>query len=138
MEGAGRAAWLHLLPIQWQAGEDAGTDARVEAAVGLLHGTDRPTAVIAYEMTEAMAIVRAALTLGLRIPADLSLIQFHHRAEDRFFLPIHTVSNMMREVGEGAAAMLMEKVACPDGPLPAKAIPEVLLKGATCAPPGRY
>jgi len=132
---AGRTPWLHLLPIAWRTDEDPGTDARVEAAIRLLAGPGRPTAVVAYELTEALAVVHAALALGLRIPKDLSLVQFHHRSDDCCFLPMHTVSNMMREVGEAAAALLMEKIETPDRPLPSKAIPEILLKGATCAPP---
>lgn len=138
MAAAGRVSRLHLLPAEWHAERDAGNagkDARVEAAIGLLGGADRPTAVVAYEMTESMAVLRAALALGLRIPDDLSLIQFHNRVDDRYSLPIHTVSNMMQEVGENAVALLMEKIESPDRPLPSKAIPEVLIEGATCAPP---
>jgi len=137
MKDAGRAPRLHLLPIDWRADGEPGTDARVEAAIRLLEGPERPTAVVAYELTESMAVVRAALTLGLRIPRDLSLIQFHNRADECCFLPVHTVSNVMREVGEGAVAQLMEKIESPDRPLPSRAIPEVLLEGETCARPRR-
>jgi len=134
MKAAGRAPLLHLLPIEWQMQGDSGADGRVQAALRLLKEPERPTAVVAYELTEAMAVVRAAIELGLRIPEDLSLVQFHNRIDQRCFLPIHTVSNMMREVGEGAVDMLVEKIANPDVPAPAKAIPEVLLEGATCMP----
>jgi LacI family transcriptional regulator len=134
---AGQTPWLYLLPIEWRTEDDTVSDARVEAAIRLVKGPDRPTAVVAYELTESMAVVRAALMLGLRIPEDLSLIHFHNRVDDRCFLPIHTVSNRMREVGEGAVVLLMEKIESPDRPLPSKVVPEVLLEGATCAPPRR-
>lgn len=137
MTMAGWVPRLHLLPIDWRTDGDPDSDARVEVAIGLMKGPDRPTAVVAYEQTETMAVVRAALMLGLRIPADLSLIQFHHRVDDHCFLPLHTVSNMMREVGEAAVTLLMEKIESPDKPLASKAIPEILLEGATCAPPYR-
>ncbi len=91
-----------------------GEDRRVEAAIHLLKASDRPTAVIAYEYSESMAIVRAALMLGLKIPSDLSLIQFHNRVDDRAFIPIHTVCNMMTEIGDCAVGMLLEKIACPE------------------------
>ncbi len=135
MTEACRTPQLHRLPIEWRTDGESGTDARVESAIRLLKGPHRPTAVVAYELTESLAVVRAALTLRLRIPGDLSLVQFHNRVDDRGFLPIHTVSNMMREVGEGAVTLLMEKIETPDRMLPARAIPEELLEGATCAPP---
>jgi DNA-binding LacI/PurR family transcriptional regulator len=137
MTSAGQAHHLHLLPIDWRTEGYPNSDARVEAAIRLLKGPNRPTAVVAYEQSEAMAVVRAALMLRLRIPEDLSLIQFHNRIDDRCFLPIHTISNMMREVGNGAVVLLMEKIESPDRSLPSKAVPEVLLEGVTCTPPRR-
>ena len=101
----------------------------------LLARDDRPTAVIAYELAEAMAVVRAAYVLRLRIPEDLSLIQFHHGVDDRFFVPIHTVSNAMEQVGRKAVDMLLEKIERPDVPLPACVVPVMMMNGATCLPP---
>jgi LacI family transcriptional regulator, galactose operon repressor len=135
MASAGKAPWMHQLPVDWRENRNPGVDRRVEAAMRLLKGPDQPTAVVAYELSESMAVVRAALLLGLRIPEELSLVHFHNRIDDRCFLPIHTVSNGMREVGEGAVGMLLEKIENPEQALPAKAVPEVLLEGATCLPP---
>lgn len=135
MQSAGKAPRVHRLPVDWRTPGEPGEDQRVKSAMGLLAGPDRPTAVVAYEVTEAMAVVRAAHLLGLRIPADLSLVHFHSSIEDNCFIPIHTVSNMMREVGEGAVEMLLEKMEEPEHALPARVVPEALLEGATCAPP---
>lgn len=135
MASAGKAPWVYQLPADWRTPGEPGVDQRVEAARGLLARPDRPTAVIAYELAEAMAIVRASLLLGLRIPGDLSLLQFHNRMDDRWFIPLHTVCNRMREVGEGAVEMLLKKIASPERALPARSVPEVLMEGATCAPP---
>ena len=132
---AGKAPFVHRLPVDWRTPGEASVDQRVDAAWKLLAGPDRPTAVIAYEMTEAMAVVRAAHLLGLRIPMDLSLVHFHHCIDDRCFIPIHTISNRMREVGEGAVAMLLEKMKAPDQDLPARTVSETLLEGATCMAP---
>ena len=133
MRAAGHAAQTCSLPIEWRDGAGAAlADAREEAARALLMSSDRPTAILAYEQTEAMAVVRAALSLGMRIPDDLSLVRFHHRMDDQCFVPIHTMSNSMRAVGERAAAMLMQKIEDPELILPSAAVPEVLIEGATC------
>jgi len=137
MASGQRTPRVHQIPIRWRSADQPTEDQRVAAAIKLLTGPARPTAIVAYEMDESMAVVRAAIHLGLRIPEDLSLVHFHNRIDDRCFLPIHTVSNVMREVGEGAVAQLMEKIESPDRPLPSQAIPEVMLEGATCVPPHR-
>ena len=135
MAAAGRAPRVYLLPQDWRAPDQPGADARVQAARALLARPDRPTAVVAYEVAEAMAVVHAAHLLGLRIPEDLSIIQFHHWIDDRFFRPFHTVYNAMTEVGVGAVGMLLEKIENPEAALPARVVPVRLLDGATCLPP---
>ncbi len=134
MEQAGHPCWIHQLPVAWRSPAEPHADQRVRAAVRLLDRPDRPTAVVAYEQTESMAVVRAALLLGIRIPEELSLVHFHHQLDSRCFLPIHTVSNMMQRVGEGAVALLLEKIENPLQALPSPAVEEVLLEGATCLP----
>ena len=135
MTAAGRAPWVYRIPVDWRLPGEPHADGRDEAAVRLLDRRDRPTAVVAYETIESMAVVRAALLLGLRIPEVLSLIHFHSHVDDRCSLPVHTVSNMMQQVGEGAVAMLLEKIENPDQALPSRAVPELLLEGVTCMPP---
>lgn len=134
---AGKTPYTFLLPKDWHANGRSGMDARVEAVRSLLTGEARPTAIVAYELAEAMAVVHAAHQLGLQIPADLSVILFHNRLDDRHFIPFHTVSNRMTEVGMGAVALLLEKIENPGISLPAKVIPVTLLEGATCLPPRR-
>jgi LacI family transcriptional regulator len=138
MTSAGLTPQVHQIPVGWRIPEDPGADRRVDAAIGMLAGPERPTAVIAYEQAEAMAVVHAAHQLQLRIPNDLSLIRFHNCIDDRSFIPIHTVSNSMRGVGEGAVKLLLEKIANPDQPLPAQIVPEALIEGATCMGPVRF
>lgn len=136
MESAGLTPRVHQVPVGWRIPEDPSADRRVDAAIGLLASPHRPTAVIAYEQTEVMAVVHAAHLLQLRIPNDLSLIRFHNCIDDRSFMPIHTVSNNMRGVGEGAVKLLLQKIANPDLALPAQVVPEALIEGATCLAPG--
>jgi DNA-binding LacI/PurR family transcriptional regulator len=135
MLSAGKPPWRYFLPKDWQMAGQPSMDQRVESARLLLARDDRPTAVIAYELAEAMAVVRAAYVLRLRIPEDLSLIQFHHWVDDRFFVPIHTVSNAMEMVGINAVDLLLEKIERPEVPLPARVVPVTMLDGATCLPP---
>ena len=135
MAAAGRTPWIHLLPQNWQEPGRVGVDARVESARVLLAQDERPTAVLAYEMAEAMAVVRAALLLGLQIPQDLSIILFHNRIDDRYFLPFQTMSNVMERVGMEAVGLLLQKIEGLEMALPARAIPAEMLAGATCMPP---
>jgi DNA-binding LacI/PurR family transcriptional regulator len=135
MGDAGRTPRVFLLPPLRR--DDAGGDARIVAAKALLGTSDRPTAIVAYELAEAMASVHAAHQAGLRVPDDLSIVLFHSRLDERYFLPFHTVSNQMTEVGSGAVAMLLQKIENPDLPLPTRAIPTALLDGRTCQPPRR-
>lgn len=132
---AGRPPHVLEIPGDWRTHGQPEMDARVEAARALLVRPDRPTAVVAYELTEAMAVVHAAHHLGQRIPRDLSIILFHHWIDDRFFLPFHTVYTAMAEVGAGAVGMLIEKIENPEIALPARIIPVRLIDGATCLPP---
>jgi len=144
MAAAGRTPDVRRIPQEWRpagrsgAGIPCGVDARVEAARSLLANADRPTGVVAYEIAEAMALVHAAHHLGLRIPEDLSIVVFHHWIDDRFFLPFHTVCNVMAEVGMDAVNMLMEKIENPQIVFPARSVPVRMLEGATClCPRGR-
>lgn len=137
MQSAGRAPRVYRIPLGSRHPVQPSIDPRVESARQLLARDDRPTAVVAYELAEAMAVVRAAYAAGLRIPEDLSIIQFHNRIDDRYFLPMHTISNVMEQVGVEAIGMLLEKMKNPEIALPARIVPEVLLEGATCLPPPR-
>jgi LacI family transcriptional regulator len=135
MRSAGKTSRVHLLPLEWQVADRPSLDARVESARELLTRADRPTAIVAYELAEAMAFVRAAYALHLRIPEDLSILPFHHCWEPRYFLPMQTVSNVMEEVGKQAVEMLLVKIESPETPLPARVVPMTMLDGATCMPP---
>jgi LacI family transcriptional regulator len=134
MQGAGKTPQVALFPKACPLPGQSGTDPRVEAARRLLTQQNRPTAILAYEIAEAMAVVHAAHLLRIRIPQDLSLVQFHHRIDLRYFIPIQTVSNAMTEVGMEAVEMLLEKIENPQTTLPARVVPVKMLEGATCMP----
>lgn len=135
MTEAGRRPQSYLLPKVWHY-ESAG-DPRIATARGLLESENRPTAIVAYELAEAMAFVHAAHQTGQQVPQDLSILVFHNRLDDRPFRPFHTVTNEMEAVGRGAVAMLLEKIEAPTHVLPTRTVPLVLRPGATCQPPPR-
>ncbi len=135
MVSAGKIPQVYLIPLAWQVAGQPSLDQRVQATRHLLERDERPTAIVAYELAESMAIVRAAYTLGLRIPEDLSIIQFHHWIDDRVFMPMQTVTNAMEEVGQKAVDMLLEKIQNPEVPLPARVVPVSMMNGGTCMPP---
>jgi DNA-binding LacI/PurR family transcriptional regulator len=72
---------------------------------------DRPTAVICYEVAEAIAICAAADKLGLSIPDDLSILVFHQevaratmgRCLSTYVVPFNTV-------GTQAMDMLVKRI----------------------------
>lgn len=135
MASAGRTPRVHLVPQDWHTPGRPSADARVEAARALLAGPDPPTAIVAYEIAEAMAVVHAARDVGMQIPEELSIVVFHHWIDDRFFRPFHTVNNAMVAVGTAAVDMLLEKIENPETPLPARVVPVRIMDGATCLPP---
>ena len=135
MREAGKTPQVYAIPKAWDKEPASGQDSRVESARLLLAREDRPTAIVAYELAEAMAVARAAYALRLQIPDDLSLIQFHQGIDDRFYIPMQTVSNAMYQVGKSAVEMLLAKIENPEVPLPARVVPVTMLEGATCMPP---
>lgn len=93
---------------------------------------DRPTAVIAYGLPHAIAVMTAAGKLGLKIPEDLSLIMFH---EEKNAFQITSMEIPERELGEEAVKLLMEKISNPDKNLEPVVLPMSLeLETATCGP----
>jgi LacI family transcriptional regulator len=88
----------------------------------LLSGDDRPTAVLAYSEGEGQSIVCAAMSLGLRVPQDLSVLVF---AAFSHFIGGHHMSVVAvptEEVGRCAVRMLLAKLVGPDIVCPPKAI----------------
>ena len=131
---AGLRPQIALLPKDWRVAAQPGIDSRIRAACELLNAPSGLTAVVAYEVAEAMALVHAAHQMGLRIPNDLSIILFHHWLDDRFFIPMDTVTNAMAKVGSEAVDMLLQKIENPHIPQPSRGVSVELLKGESCSP----
>jgi DNA-binding LacI/PurR family transcriptional regulator len=71
LDAAGLAADPGLVVRTGLTKEDGQT-----AAIGLLERAERPTAIFACNDLQALGVYQAARELGLRIPADLSVVGF--------------------------------------------------------------
>ena len=82
------------------------------AALALLGGDDRPTAVLCFSDVIAHGVVLAAEQLGLDVPTDLSVVGFDDSPLARRLRPqLTTVHQDVREKGRVAAAALTAAIA---------------------------
>jgi DNA-binding LacI/PurR family transcriptional regulator len=78
-----------------------------EAALALLRGPDRPTAVLCFSDVIASGVMRAAEELGLDVPGDLSVVGFDDSPLARRLRPqLTTVRQDIAEKGRTSAAEL--------------------------------
>jgi DNA-binding LacI/PurR family transcriptional regulator len=71
----------------------------------------RPTAVLARNDASAIGVLRAAHTLGLKVPDDLSVAGFDNIPMAAFWTPsLTTVSQPIRDQGKLAARVLLDKI----------------------------
>ena len=79
------------------------------AATEWLKIAQRPTAVIAGNDTCAIAVLKAAQSLGIGIPEELSIIGFNDEPESRETIPpLTTVANPRRALAQEAIMMLFD------------------------------
>lgn len=100
----------------------------------------RPTAVLAYRGTLALALHHAVWAAGIRVPRDLSLMTFDDLPAMRWLTPSMTAMNVpIAEIGERAAELILACVA-DHVPLPAEPVyfPEsIVVRHSTAEPPPR-
>lgn len=96
-----------------------------------LQAQHRPTAVIAYHPYTALPILHALITSGLHVPADLSVVVFHHAVVPEFDLRPTTVVLPEREVSRLAVEMLLDRVDGRAAAQPPRAVPMRLEAGDT-------
>ncbi|MCI2416851.1 LacI family transcriptional regulator [Saccharopolyspora sp. K220] len=107
-----------------------------EAVRELLSLPDRPTAIFAANDVSAIVAMDVAVTLGMRVPDDLSIIGFDNVPESRMTDPaLTTIDQPIQLMGQRAVEML---VAILGGGEPAETdaqLPTRLVERASCAPP---
>jgi LacI family transcriptional regulator len=108
-----------------------------QAAFELLSQPDRPTALFAADDNMALGAYRAARSLGLRIPDDLSLVGFddadHARAVDP---PLTTVRQPLIAMAEAGVELLVARLSQPERPPLPRVLPtELVARGSVASPP---
>lgn len=82
--------------------------ASAECTRTLLTSNDPPTAIFAANDVSAIAAIQAAAGLGLRVPADLSLVGFDNIPESALCTPpLTTVNQPIRQMGERSIQLLL-------------------------------
>ncbi|MCI2415839.1 LacI family transcriptional regulator [Saccharopolyspora sp. K220] len=134
LEAAGIDADPDLIGV---AGYDEETTR--DAARRLLLLPERPTAIFAANDLSAIAIMDVALTLGMRVPADLSIVGFDNVPESRMTQPaLTTIDQPIQLMGQRAIEMLVEMLAGRELAEPHVRLPTRLLVRDSCAvPPAR-
>lgn len=84
-------------------------DVAVRLALDLLGHADRPTAVFASSDVQALGVLEAARTLGLRVPEDLSVVGFDDIELARY-VGLTTVRQPLFESGHLGARLLLDLV----------------------------
>jgi DNA-binding LacI/PurR family transcriptional regulator len=130
----GRLAEAGLEPAGYARAAFRFDDAH-HAALGLLGGGDRPTAVYCDDDLLAGGVYLAARELGLRIPGDLSVVGFDDLPFAKVFEPpLTTIAIDPEELGARAFELLAELM---DGGSPEGAVlPVSLVVRGSTAPPG--
>ncbi len=106
---------------------------RLAVAQRWLVAPDRPTAVVAWTNTAAGPCLAAALALGLRIPADISVITITERPQYECGLPVAAIILPWSTIGTIAVELLLAR--CAGGsPCPTRLLPCIPMPGATVGP----
>lgn len=107
-----------------------------EAARQLLTMPDRPTAIFAANDVSAITTMEVALSMGLRVPGDLSVIGFDNVPESAMTHPgLTTIEQPLQLMGQRSIEMLVELLA---GSEPAEThvrLPTRLVVRGSCAAP---
>ena len=90
-----------LSPMFWHASEGEVIDV-------LLHGADRPTAMLCYSDLESTYIAHGMWQYGLKIPQDLSLVGFNDKFSTEYMSPpLTTVSFDAKRIGQLGAELII-------------------------------
>jgi LacI family transcriptional regulator len=109
------------------------------AAMDLLSRDDRPTALFCFNDRMAMGAYQAASTLGLAIPADLSIVGFDDQEliSDSLWPGLTTVALPHYEMGRWAVRTLLAQIEADEPPAPKHALLPCPLvpRGSVAVPP---
>ena len=110
--------------------------AAYDAARRLLQRPDRPTALLCFSDVYAAQALRAAESLGLRVPEDVSVVGFDDSSLATAVHPcLTTVSQPVSDKGRLAVAALLESMGSPAGDPVRTVLPTSLVVRDSTAPP---
>lgn len=95
---------------------------------------DRPTALIAMPST-ALPAVTAAVSAGLRIPEDISIVTMADQLQDSTGIALTTLITPEYDIGRQSAALVVQRIKEPGKPLPPRIVKFALAEAGSCAPP---
>jgi DNA-binding LacI/PurR family transcriptional regulator len=103
------------------------------AAVRLLSGLDRPTAIFAANDLTCVGALSAATALGVGVPGELSLVGFDNSVFARLrALWLTSVDGSAHAMGQQAARTLLARIEHPDAPASTQLMPPRLeVRGST-------
>jgi LacI family transcriptional regulator len=97
---------------------------------------DMPDAIICANDQTAIGAMRDLQAAGLRVPADVAVVGFDDMHISALLTPpLTTVRQPMRELGERACSLLLERVADPTIPPRAERLPTELIIRESCGCP---
>lgn len=118
-------------PVTWGHLQSPKDD-RIELAKEILRQEDRPTAFFCYENHEATPLVAAALSLGLRIPDDLSIVVAHKQVLTESGFGIDSLVINWHDLGKQAVDLLLKKVDEPEKTIESVNVDYTLIECGSC------
>ncbi|HZW03831.1 MAG TPA: LacI family DNA-binding transcriptional regulator [Anaerolineaceae bacterium] len=129
-----RAAGLPVEPDRICRG-DFHPESGYQNALELLRAPQRPTALFVCNDLMAIGVLRAAAELGLRVPADLSVIGFDDIELAEYTLPpLTTIAQPKQQVGQLAIDLLLERIGEPALPARRVVLPVELIARHSTGP----
>lgn len=107
-------------------------DGGYSTGLELLDRTDRPTAVVTSSDLQAIGALKAARTLGIRVPEDVAIVSFDGTEETRYSAP--PLTTVRQPVSAMAAATITQVVS--DGAPGHEVFPMDLVVRRSCGCPG--
>ncbi|MFE0700585.1 substrate-binding domain-containing protein [Streptomyces sp. NPDC058872] len=103
------------------------------AATSLLSAPDRPTAVFAFNDRMAAGVLRAAQSLGIDVPGELSVVGFDDQESAALVTPsLTTVRQPLERLGATAARVLLDWIGGTDPGAASRTLPvELVVRGST-------
>ncbi|CAB3637311.1 HTH-type transcriptional repressor CytR [Paraburkholderia rhynchosiae] len=108
-------------------------EAGASAAATLMLSPDAPTAIFAVSDTLATGVLHGLRSIGKRVPDDVAVVGFDDISiAAQVDPPLTTIAQPMRELGETAARLLLQRLANPLANVPGVLLPHrLVIRGST-------